>query len=78
MYQTIPMRVYIVISMNRVRIAHKLQNDLTILPVEETYPRSKKKRGGEGLMMQKCFELFVMINDSFNRFCACIDTVLNP
>jgi len=40
------MRVYIVISMNRVRIAHKLQNDLTILPVQETYSRSKKKEGG--------------------------------
>jgi len=38
------MRVYIVISMNRVRIAHKLQNDLTILPVQETYPRSEKKK----------------------------------
>jgi len=40
------MRVYIVISMNRVRIAHKLQNDLTILPVQETYPRSEKKKEG--------------------------------
>lgn len=77
------MRVYIVISMNRVRIAHKLQNDLTILPVQETYPRSEKKKR-RGLMMQKCFELFVMINGdtkrarSFNRFSACIDTDLNP
>ena len=77
------MRVYIVISMNRVRIAHKLQNDLTILPVQETYSRSKKKEGG-GLMMLKCFELFVMINGdtkrvhSFNRFGACVDTGLNP
>jgi hypothetical protein len=77
------MRVYIVISMNRVRIAHKLQNDLMILPVQETFPRSKKKEG-EGLMMQKCFELFVMINGdtkrvhSFNRFSACIDTGLKP
>ena len=75
------MRVYIVISMNRVRIAHKLQNDLTILPVQETYPRSKKR---EGLMMQKCFELFVVINGdtkrvhSFNRFSACFGTGLNP
>ena len=42
------MRVYIVISMNRVRIAHKLQNDLTILLVQETYPRSKNKREGGG------------------------------
>jgi len=30
-------RVYIVISMNRVRIAHKLQNDLTVLLIQETY-----------------------------------------
>jgi hypothetical protein len=34
-------------------------------------------------MMQKCLELFVMINGDtkrvhcFNRFSACIDTVLN-
>jgi hypothetical protein len=61
--------IYIVISMNRVRIAHKLQNDLMVLSVQETCYPVGKADFNDGI------SLFVYF---FHLVCEAIGTAATP